>query len=36
MKSFVKNMENYENELDEIKSKVNEFAEKFEFIEVSN
>ena len=36
LKSFVKNMENYEKELDEIKSKVNEFAEKFEFIEVSN
>ena len=36
LKSFVKNMENYEKELNEIKSKVNEFAEKFEFIEASN
>ena len=36
LKSFVQNMENYENELDEIKMKVNTFAEKFEFLEDSN
>ena len=36
LKSFVKNMENYENELDEIQNKVNLFAEKFEFIEHDN
>ena len=36
LKSFVQNMENYKNELDEIKIKVNTFAEKFEFLEDSN
>ena len=33
LKLFVKNMENYEKELNEIQNKVNDFALKFEFLE---
>jgi len=33
LKAFVQNMENYSEEIQELKNKVNEFAEKFEFLE---
>jgi glycine hydroxymethyltransferase len=36
LKAFVQNMENYTTEIENIKSRVNEFASKFEFITENN